>query len=442
MLKISISGVRGTVPDSLTDDVVLDFAKAFGTYIKGGSIVIGCDTRRSSESIKGVVIEGLRDCGCDVVDLGLATTPTVGIMVRHIKARGGVIVTASHNPEPWNGLKFVRNDGIFLNPGQAKALLDIYYEKKFKAKKKGSAISFKASNKIHIEKILKFIDVKAIKRSKFKVAIDCCNGAGSVITPMLLKKLGCTIVSINTRPASPFGRGAEPTPDNLKDLAALVKKENADIGFAQDPDADRLAIVDETGTAVSEEYTLALCMKLILSSQKTLNKIVVANLSTTAALDDIAAEFGAKIIRTKIGEVYVAEAIKKEKAIIGGEGNGGVIFPKIGFNRDSLAGIALILMLLTRQKKKLSRIISEIPKYELVKNKIECKTDEEGAAFIEKMHNKFKNEKLDLTEGIKVIRPYGWLHLRPSNTEPIIRIFAEAKDRDLAEKFIAEALGS
>ncbi len=442
MLKISVSGVRGTVPDSLTPEIVLDFAKAFGTYLKSGRVVIGTDTRQTSEFLKGVAIQGLLASGCKIFDLGIATTPTVGVMVRHLKADGGIIITASHNPEPYNGLKFVREDGIFLNSSQGKILLDIYESKNFAQKSSGSAKTYSKANAEHIKKVIKNVDAFSIRRKKFKVAIDCCNGAGSVITPMLLKKLGCKIVSINTRPSSPFGRGAEPTPDNIKDLAELVKKEGADIGFAQDPDADRLAIVTDKGEAISEEYTLALCTKFMLENGSQSKKIVVANLSTTNAIDDIAKNYGAVVIRTKIGEVYVAEEIKKEGAIIGGEGNGGIIYPKVGFNRDSLSGIALILSLMAKSKKKISNISEEIPRYYLVKNKIECESVDAANDFIEKIKDRFQKDSLDLTEGVKVLRKDGWLHLRPSNTEPIIRVFSEAKTKEIAEAFIREALVS
>lgn len=439
MLKISISGARGTVPDSLTSDVCLELAKAFGTYLNGGTVVVGCDTRQSSEFIKGIAIEGLMACGCKAIDLSIATTPTVGVLVKHLKAKGGLIITASHNPEPWNGLKFVRSDGIFLNEAQAKKLLDIYYEKKFVGKPGGSAKKFLRADSIHINKILEAIDCNQIKASKFKVVIDSCNGAGSIITPLLLKKLGCHVIEINTRPKAPFPRGPEPTPQNIAGLAERVKKEHADIGFAQDPDADRLAVVSDCGEAISEEYTLALCANNILSKKGLKKKLVVANLSTSLSLEDVANKFGAKLIRTKIGEVHVAEKIKALHAPIGGEGNGGVIFPKVGFNRDSLSGIVLILDLLAQTKKCLSKLIREIPKYYIVKDKIECADPDEAFQLMQKIKRKFSRERLDLTEGIKVLRKGSWLHIRPSNTEPIIRIFSEAKGQKTAEAFIREA---
>ena len=259
-------------------------------------------------------------------------------------------------------------------------------------------------------------------------------------TPLLLKKLGCEVIELNTTPATPFPRGAEPTPENITQLAEIVKRERADIGFAQDPDADRLAIVSEKGIPISEEYTLVLCTKYILATSSSSRKIVVTNLSTTSAIDNIAREFGAIVMRTKIGEVHVAEAIKEQKALIGGEGNGGIIFPEVGFNRDSLSGIALILMLLATQKKKLSEIVATIPQYILIKKKIECHSQQEALDFLENARIKFQKDSLDLTEGVKVIRKTGWLHIRASNTEPIIRIFAECKDKKTAEEFIFEAL--
>lgn len=267
MLKISISGIRGTVPDSLTPEVCLNFSKAFGTYLNGGTVVVATDTRSSAEFLKGVALSGLISSGCKVIDLGIAATPTTGVLVRELKADGGLIITASHNPEPWNGLKFIRNDGIFLNSDQASKLIGIYETKSFIENKKGFAKTYNKANSDHVKKILKNIDVRRIRRSKFKVAIDCGNGAGSAITPMLLERLGCKIFAINTRLKSPFGRGAEPTPENIKELAELVKREGCDVGFAQDPDADRLALVTNEGIAISEEYTLALCAKYILADR-------------------------------------------------------------------------------------------------------------------------------------------------------------------------------
>lgn len=438
MLKISISGVRGIVGESLTPEVILEFSKAFGTYLKGKTVVLGADTRPSNEEIKDIVFDGLTSCGCNVIDLGITTTPTVGILTRHLKAAGGMVLTASHNPNPWNGLKFIAGDGIFLAPKEFNKLVKIYEKKKFPQKKpKGKITAFAEANDVHINKVLAAANTEKIKAGKFRVVIDSCNGAGSIITPVLLKKLGCTVTEINTNIKKPFPHGPEPTPQNLAGLSYAVIKNKADIGFAQDPDADRLSIVTNKGTAVSEEYTLAIAADCVLSRTK--GGKVVANLSTSSLIDYVAKKHHAKILRTKIGEVYVASKIKKEKAPIGGEGNGGVIFPQIGLNRDSLAGIALVLSCLSETGKTIEQIIAEFPKYFLSKAKVKCAGAEEAKKILKKAEIFYKKEKIDRTEGLKVYLKEGWVHLRPSNTEPILRIFCEAGTKKAAERLAKEA---
>jgi len=439
MLKISISGVRGIANESLTPEVCLNFAKAAGTYFEGGALAMGCDTRTSSEFIKGIVMQGLLSCGCKILDLGIVPTPTLGFAIRELKIDGGVMITASHNPKEWNGLKFLRDDGIFLNQEQAEKLIGIYQSRKFEEKCCGSVKVYNKSGEHHIRKILSSVNYFKIRSRKFKVVLDSVNGAGSIITPVLLKKLGCKVVEINTNIRKEFPHDAEPTPENLVQLAETVKREKADIGFAQDPDADRLALVTEEGIAVSEEYTLTLCVEHILSTKLSGRRIVVTNLSTTKAIDEIAKKYGAVVIRTRIGEVHVAEEIKKEKALIGGEGNGGVIYPKVGYNRDSLAGIALVLDHLSRQAKPLSQIIKSLPQYFSVKKKIECASHKEAEALLLKVRALYKGENLDFTEGIKVIFKDSWVHVRASNTEPIVRVIAEAKTKSEAEN-LAETI--
>ncbi|HTY12585.1 MAG TPA: phosphoglucosamine mutase [Candidatus Omnitrophota bacterium] len=440
MLKISVSGVRGIANDSLTPAVCLDFAKAAGTYFKGGTLLLGNDTRESSEFIKGIVMQGLLSCGCRIIDLGIVPTPTLGFMIRHLKADGGIMITASHNPKEWNGLKFMRSDGIFLNSSQGEELLEIYESNSFSEKPGGSVKVMKRGGESHIKKVLSAVNRLKIRSKKFKVVLDSVNGAGSIITPLLLKKLGCRVVEINTSVRSPFPHGAEPTPENLAQLAETVVSENADIGFAQDPDADRLALVTDEGVAISEEYTLALCAKHVLTRSLTGKRIVVANLSTTRALDDIAKDYGAVVLRTKVGEVHVAEAIKAEKALIGGEGNGGVIFPKVGYNRDSLAGMALILEYMAAEGKPVSALSRGIPEYHSSKLKKECRSQDEADNFIVKIKEHFARETLDTTEGIKVLLKDSWVHVRPSNTEPIIRVIAEARTKDEARRLAESVL--
>ena len=441
MLKISISGVRGIANQSLTPEVCLNFAKAFGTYLKGGKVVVGTDTRSSSEFIKGIVLSGLISCGVRVIDLGVVPTPTVGLMVGELKADGGLVVTASHNPPEWNGLKFIREDGIFLNQSQAEKLIAIYQDRKFSEAPGGSVKHFSRAAEVHVSRVLKSVRALLIRRRKFKVVYDACNGAGSLITKLLLTKLGCRVIAINADPKRPFPHGAEPNPQNLSQLAEAVKAEKADLGFAQDPDADRLALVTEQGVAISEEYTLALCTRHVLSKPGGGRKIAVINLSTSKMTEDIAKSLGAVVLRTKVGEVNVAEEIKREGARIGGEGNGGVIYPKIGYMRDSLSGMALILEALAASDQSLSQIIDQLPRYFMYKTKIECLSQKAAEDLLEKSLELFKSQTLDLTDGLKVYLPEGSLHIRGSNTEPIVRIIAEAKSEETARR-LAEDLRS
>lgn len=441
-LKISISGVRGIVPESLTPEVCLNFAKAFGTYLDGGKVVVGTDPRPSSEYLKGIVFSGLLSCGCKIIDLGICPTPTVGIMVRELQAAGGTVITASHNPLPWNGLKFIREDGIFLNENQARKLIKIYESKQFSTDISKGVELFPSAIGLHIQKILRAINPFRIRLRKFKVALDACNGAGSFAMIKLLEKLGCKVFPIHCNLKLPFPHNPEPIPENLGELMHLVKEKKADLGLALDSDADRLSIVSEEGKALGEELTLALCVNHILEKNKSKSirkKIVVVNLSTSQVIEDLSSIYGAKVIRTKVGEVHVAEEIKSLKALIGGEGNGGVIYPKIGFNRDSLTAAALILNYLSSTRKKISELAENIPKYQIIKTKIECQNLDEAWGLIEKVKNIFRKEPQIVTEGVKILFPKAWLHVRASNTEPVVRIIAEAKTKKEAEELIKKA---
>lgn len=439
-LKISISGVRGIVGESLTPILINNFAQSFGTYLNSGLIVVGRDTRTSGEMVKKATLAGLLSSGCWVIDLDIVPVPTIQLMTRELKADGGIAITASHNPVEWNALKFIRSDGIFLNSYQAEELLDIYHQGDFKKVENNKIREVKKEEQainIHIKKLLKLVDVELIRKRKFKVAIDTCNGAGSMATPLLLKELGCEVVGINMEPNGIFQRSPEPVPENLKSLSEFVKKTAADIGFAQDADADRLAIVDENGEPVGEEYTLVLVTDFLLSRRR--GETVVTNISTTAAIDDIAKKYNACVIRTKVGEVNIAERMKKEKAIIGGEGTGGVIFPALHFGRDSLAGIALVLWSLASKKVKISKLIQSFPQYKIVKRKISI--DSTKIPFIMKsLKEEYRGENLDLTEGIKIMRKKLWIHIRPSNTEPVIRIISEGKTEKDAEDATEEVI--
>ncbi|MCX5749956.1 MAG: phosphoglucosamine mutase [Candidatus Saganbacteria bacterium] len=444
-LKVSISGVRGTIGGSLTEDVILGFTKAFSSYIGGGTVILGSDGRSSEGFIRDIVINELCRNGIEVIDIGIAPTPTVQVTVRDKKAGGAMIITASHNPLEWNGLKFVRDDGIFLNEEQAKRLIGIYEGLKKGPRVSSGDLAASCFHKDvgaldrHVGLVLKCIDVELIKNKNFKVAIDCCNGAGSVITKKLLNKLGCEIIAINTQPGKDPLRGLEPVPGNLKALCDMVKKFGADIGFAQDPDADRLSIVSDEGKAIGEEYSLVLAVDFILSREKNgKKKTVVTNLSTSRMTEDAAKRYGATLERTKVGEVNVSEKMKQTNASAGGEGNGGIIYPKVGYGRDSITGMGLILNCLAARGKKLSSIIKEIPAYYMIKEKIALDDSGLTKALLEKVREKFKGCKMDMSDGIRIDLPDGWIHVRASNTEPVVRVIAEGKDIESTRRLVDE----
>lgn len=439
-LMISVSGVRGIVGESLTPEVLSKFAAAYGTFVKGGKVVVGTDSRLSREMCKYAVFSGLISVGCEVVDLGIVPTPTVQLMVEKLKAAGGIAITASHNPAEWNALKFFSREGIFLNSRQFLSLMSIYEKEKIKraswknllgkVQEDTSAIS------THIEKILNYLDGDLIRRKKLRVVLDGVNGAGSIITPLFLRKLGCRVVKINCQVNEPFPHPPEPLPGNLSALISLVKQKKADIGFAQDADADRLAIISEQGIPLGEEYSLALATQFLLEKKK---GTVVINLSTSRMIDDIARKFKSRVIRTKIGEINVVQGMKRHRAIIGGEGNGGVIDPRAHYGRDSLAGMGLILQYLAESGKSVSSLTESFPRYYLVKRKVgfPAGKKKDVLSMIEK---EFAGEKLDRRDGIKVIRESSWVHIRSSGTEPVIRVLAEARTKREAEEMAVSIL--
>ncbi len=438
-LKISISGVRGVIGDSLTPGLLVRFAQAFGTYVGSGTIVIGRDTRTSGEMVRQAVVAGLLSSGCRVIDLDICPVPTLQLMVRERHAQGGIEITASHNPAEWNALKFVGADGLFLSAGQARELLDIYhqgdYTKVAGAQMRGVEL-LPGALEVHINAIINAVGVLPVTTRKLKVALDSCNGAGSLIAPRLIEALGAEVVAINTTPNGLFPRGAEPVAENLGDLCRLVKESGADIGFAQDMDADRLAVISEAGEPVGEDYTLVLATRYILSKER---GPVVANLSTTHALEGVTEMFGCPLHRTKIGEANVTDKMQAERAVIGGEGNGGVIYPRINFCRDSQVGIALILHLLAETGKSVSEILAELPRFRMVKEKLECPSDK-IAEVLKLIRREYAAQPMDLRDGVKVTTDDGWFHVRGSNTEPILRVVAEATDEARARQMVARVL--
>jgi len=443
-LKITISGVRGIYGKGLTDNVATNFALAFGQFIGNSpnkKVIVGYDTRLSTPDLREAVYKGLAAHNIEIIDIGIVPTPTVQIITKKENADGGIMITASHNPKEWNGLKFIRPDGIFLNEQEANYLISLY-EKISEAGKQNvnlaREINFQPDLKnYHLEKVYSVFDIFKIKESGLKVVIDAANGAGTVMDTIMFDDLGIKYTIINEEPKGDFNRSPEPTAENLTELSAKIKELKADVGFAQDADADRLAIVDETGTPIGEDNTLVLAADYLLSLGGSAEKIIVTNLSTTRTIDDIARKHKAAVIRTKIGEVNVSETIKSKNAIAGGEGNGGVIIPEIGYGRDSLAGMLAILSLMADKKKKLSEIVAENPKYYMLKDKIPFNSDSQLEEYFKKTKEIYANETIDEMDGIKIIfKDKNWLHIRASNTEPIIRIISEAETKEKARDLV------
>src|SRR5215207_5493243 len=439
-LKISISGVRGVVGESLTPTLLTRFTQAFGTFVGPGTIVIGRDTRTSGEMVRQAVVAGLLSSGCRVLDLDVCPVPTVQLLVRGRGARGGIAITASHNPAEWNALKFINSSGLFLAGAQARQLLDIYHQGEY-VKVVGALMRSvereTGALDTHVRAVLDALGPLPPSARRLKVVVDCCNGAGSVVAPRLLEALGAEVVAINATPDGTFPRGAEPVPENLGALCEAVRASGADVGLAQDMDADRLALVDERGEPLGEEYTLVLAARQVLSKER---GAVVANLATTNVLDSVARGFESPIYRSKIGEANVTEEMRRVGAVVGGEGNGGVIYPRVNFARDSLVGMALVLHLLADTGRTVSELVAELPPHFMLKEKLGCRSDRIGAV-LKKIRAEYAHLALDLRDGVKVTTNDGWFLVRGSNTEPIIRIVAEAETEARAARIIAEVRG-
>jgi phosphomannomutase len=445
-LIITVSGLRGIVGENLTPRVAADYGRAFGSFLRSRNlnveklvVCMGRDSRPSGQSLASAVTSGLTTAGIDVIDLGIVTTPTVGIMVRHLACAGGIVITASHNPLPYNGIKLLLDNAMAPPPdvaGQIKICFEIRDFFSDDRLKPGSVVSSNEADDIHIAKVLRIVDQKAIAKKQFKVVLDSVNGAGGRPGVKLLTALGCKITPVNIEPTGLFAHPPEPTAENLVSLCDAVKKAHADIGFAQDPDADRLAIVDEAGTYIGEEYTLALAAKLIFSKQ---TGKAAANLSTSRMIDDIANAAGGHVIRTPVGEANVASAMIKNNCIIGGEGNGGVIDLRIGPIRDSLVAMAFALQLLAQTGKTVSRLVSEIPRYSMTKYKFPA-DKAKVKLILDAVKKLFPNAKIDSSDGFRFDFSDAWIHIRSSNTEPIVRVIAEAKDKAAAAKYIDAVL--
>lgn len=440
-LMISISGVRGVIGEGLTPEVMLNFAQAYGMFCNGGRVVVGRDSRVSGPMLHHAVTAGLTAVGCEVIDLGIAPTPTVKIATHHLRAAGGLIITASHNPVMWNGIKMLASDGLFLDEEQGKKVLSIRDAGTAASLKKwnglGQTSTYEQAIEDHLAAIyaLPFINAEKIRRKKFRVAADCVNGAGGVILKKLLEHFGCEFVLLNEAATGLFTHNPEPLPENLGELCEAVKQHRAHVGLAVDPDADRLALISEKGAPLGEEYTLALATAFLLPKRR--GKVVV-NLSTSMAIDDIAAQNGCTVERTKVGEIHVAKHMRAVDAVIGGEGNGGVILPDVHLGRDAMVGAAMILQQLADFDGSLSELNASLPQYVMRRRKVELSSSLNPKAVLEKVAQKYQHENLNTMDGIKILRDKSWVQVRASNTEPILRIMAEAPNAVTAEKFCDE----
>ena len=441
-LMLGVSGMRGIVGQSLTPEVVARYAAAIASHLRQAGnvaqphVVIGRDSRPSGEMCEAAALAGLLAVGCRVTRLGVATTPAVAYMIDHLGADGGLVITASHNPIIWNGLKALRRDTAAPPPDEANELIARFRDGRLDyvgVEAIGETDHDPTAAAAHRDRVLALVDVEAIRAARLRVVVDSVHGAGGAEAAALMQALGVELVHLYAEPTGRFPHEPEPLAANLTELARVVAERGAQVGFAQDPDADRLAIVDETGRYIGEEYTLALAALHLLGARD----VAVANLSTSRMLDDVAAAAGARVLRCPVGEAHVAAVMQQHGAVIGGEGNGGVIWPRVSWTRDSLAGMAIVLEMLAKQRRPLSAIVGTIPAYAIVKDKLPV--DPEVVARLgAALRHHFAGRDIDEQDGVRVELDDAWVHVRPSNTEPILRLFAEAPDKATAARLIEE----
>ncbi len=429
---VSISGIRGILGESLTPENIEKYTKAFADFIRPKRIVIGRDGRLHGEIIEKIVEFTLLLSGYEVINLGIVPTPTVSLAVEALKAQGGIAITASHNPQEWNGMKFINSKGIFLDTDENTKFLKLTGRKRKAVKNRNEVKQieyYPAFDDYHIGKVLNIssVNVNKIRKRKFKVVLDCVNSSGSFIVPKLLKKLGCDVIKIGCDGSGIFNHKPEPVPENLKKTMLAVKKNRANLGIAVDPDADRLVLITDEGKGFGEENTIVTVIRHVLKNTPKNKRIAAVNLSTTRAVDDVVKSLGGKLYKAPVGEINVIKKMKQVKAVVGGEGSGGVILPEVHYGRDSLVGIAVVLSELTDFGGKLSEYKKSLPEYHILKTKFEV-----GSVNPEKIFryikNKYKDYPLNEEDGLRIDFPEysGWVNLRKSNTEPIMRIITEA----------------
>jgi len=431
---VSISGIRGIVGDGLDPQTIVKYTSAYADFCGKGKIVVGSDGRITGGMVRDIVVGTLRAKGNDVLDIGICPTPTVLFNVKKQKAVGGIQISASHNPNEWNALKLLNSKGEFMSPAENKKMLSLLpsADKTFVPwNKLGKLTNYTKGLDDHIDAVLRldYINVAKIKRRKFKVLLDSVNGAGAYSMPKLLAKLGCEVIEMNCEKTGIFPRLPEPIPQNLTATMKAIKKHKADIGIVVDPDVDRLVLITNDGKPFSEENTITQAVKFYLSKKK---GNVVVNLSTTRAVDDAAAQFGCKVFRSPVGEANVVEKMKAVKAVIGGEGSGGVILPKAVFGRDALTGTVIMLQHLLEFGETMAQLKASLPQYYIAKNKVSLKGINPDAV-LKKLNRMFSKEKVNMEDGLRIDFSDHWVHFRKSNTEPIIRIITEADTKEKAE---------
>jgi len=429
-LMVSVSGIRGRVGEALTPEIVARYAAGFGAWAssRGPSrnVVVGRDSRVSGPMFHHAVLAGLQSVGCDVIDVGLTTTPTCQLAVEHHHAAGGLMISASHNPIEWNALKFIGPTGLFLEYAEGVEMRGLVESGIPRARwdQLGQVEPDDGAVQRHIDRVLAipYLDVEGIRRRRFNVALDCVRGAGAIIMPSLLDRLGCRVTAINLETDGLFPRPPEPVAENLGDLERLVLRAGAVIGFAVDPDVDRLALVSDAGKAIGEDFTLALAARVVLRHKR---GAVVTNLSTSRIVEDVANAANVPVIRAPVGEVNVAVRMRDEHAPIGGEGNGGVILSEVHLGRDAPVGAALLLQLLHEDNTSLSQIVSGLPRYSIVKDKLDRPKASLDTVY-DALRAAFPGAAADTQDGLRLSWPDRWVHVRPSGTEPIVRVIAEA----------------
>jgi phosphomannomutase len=432
---VSVSGIRGIVGSGLEPQMLVKYASAYAEFIGKGKIIIGRDARISGDMVKSIVVGTLLAKGLDVVDIGICPTPTVQYMVKTLNAQGGIAISASHNPNEWNALKLLNSTGQFMTPDENKIMIENLEASQNKYStwdKLGKLVYYEEGLKKHMHDVLnmKFIDAEKIRKKKFRVLVDCVNGAGVYVIPELLKQFGCEVIEMNCERTGIFPRLPEPLPENLTETMKAVVESKADLGVVVDPDVDRLVLITGDGKPFSEENTITQAVKYILS--KEVGNVAV-NLSTTRAVDDAAKALGGKVFRSPVGEANVVLKMKEVNAIIGGEGSGGVIFPALHYGRDALVGIALTLQHLTETNQSLLELKNNLPKYYIAKKKIDLgKVNPD--LIIEGIKSKYSDKEVNTDDGLRIDFEDHWVHFRKSNTEPIIRIITESKSLEQSEK--------